>query len=305
MSTVSTPTSETSPSSLAKAAESPPARQRLTVTDESPFANLLDTSRFEHLYRVASLFAASKLVPAHFQGAPENCFIAVQMAVRLGVDPFMFMQNTYIVHGRPGMEAKLAIALVNSSGLFVDSLDYEITGGSDPFADGYKARAFAVRKTSGKRVEGPWIDWALVRAEKWDGKDGSKWRTMPAQMFQYRAATFFARLHCPERLLGMYTADELDDAPMVRQVENLANPEGRDPMAEARVAASVAAASMAAPKPEPDAAKKPDDSVAAANEEILRKRKLDAAKPAPVPSDDSDLLGQPTTPKAREGGRKL
>jgi hypothetical protein len=136
------------------------------------------------------------------------------MAMRMSVDPLMFMQNTYIVHNRPGMEAKLAIALINSSGLFVDSLDYEIEGGSDPFAASYKVRAFATRKTTGKVVYGPWIDWKLVKAEGWDKAKGgqpSKWMTMPGMMFDYRSGTFFGRLHCPERLMGMQTVDELHD----------------------------------------------------------------------------------------------
>jgi hypothetical protein len=183
----------------------------LTTIDEGQFANLLDTHKFEHMWRVATLFSKSKMVPAQYQKEPENCFIAVQMAVRMRVDPFMFMQNTYIVHGKPGIEAKLAIALINTSGLFTDSLDYEVEGGDDPFSDGYRVRAYGVRKSTGKKVLGPWIDWALVRKEGWDKTSGSKWKTMPAQMFMYRAATFFGRLHCPERLMGMQTADELED----------------------------------------------------------------------------------------------
>jgi hypothetical protein len=191
----------------------------LQTLDDSDFANLLDTKRFEHMWRVASLFAKSAMVPEHYRGQPESCFIACQMAVRLRVDPFMFMQNTYVVHGRPGMEAKLAIALINSSGLFTDSLDYEIVG-KDPAAPDYRVRAYAVRKTTGKRIEGPWIDWRTVKSEGWDSKGGSKWKTMPGLMFQYRAAAWFGRLHCPERLMGMQTADELEDVATTRYIES-------------------------------------------------------------------------------------
>jgi hypothetical protein len=182
----------------------------LAVHDEGPFSNLLDSGRFGHMWRIAQVFSKSNLVPAHFQAHPEDCFIGCQMAVRLGVDPFMFLQNTYVVHGRPGMEAKLAIALINSSGLFADSLDYEVVG-DDPFDPAYKVRAFATRRSTGRVIQGPWVDWRLVKAERWDQRDGSKWKSMPSLMFQYRAATFFGRLHCPERLMGMQTADELQD----------------------------------------------------------------------------------------------
>ncbi len=240
-------TSETQPETPASpqtaiAQQQAPKQQPIQVVDESEFSNLLDTGRFNHLWRVAQMFADSGLMPTHFQGHPANCFIAAQMAVRMGVDPFMFMQNTYIVHGRPGMEAKLAIALINSSGLFTDSLNYEIEG-SDPFAKDYRVRATAIRKSTGKLIEGPWIDWSIVRAEKWDAKDGSKWKTMPGMMFLYRAATWFGRVNCPERLMGMMTADEAEDAGPIQtiHVQNLANPvslpkPGRQPTGKAKEA---------------------------------------------------------------------
>lgn len=184
--------------------------QLVVNRDESQFANMLDTAKFTQVFKLAELFAGSQLVPAHFQGKPADCFIGIQMALRLGVDPFMFLQNTYIVYGRPGMEAKLAIALINSSGTFTDPLDYEIEG-ENPSDASYRVRAFAVRKGTNKKVLGPWVDWKIVRAEKWDSKEGSKWRSIPGLMFQYRAATWFGRLHCPERLMGMQTVDELGD----------------------------------------------------------------------------------------------
>ena len=42
-------------------------------------------------------------------------------------------------------------------------------------------------------------------------KGGSKWKTMPRQMMTYRAASFFARAHCPEVLLGIQTVEEVQD----------------------------------------------------------------------------------------------
>ena len=70
--------------------------------------------------------------------------------------------------------------------------------------------AFGIMRGSGRRCEAT-VDWSLVQAEKWDSKNGSKWRTMPEQMFAYRAATFLARRYCPEVLMGLYTTDELSD----------------------------------------------------------------------------------------------
>ena len=182
----------------------------MVLHDNSQFATILDTGKFQQLWRFATAMSKTQFIPETYQGHVEDCFIACHMALRLECDPVFFMQKSYVVHGKPGIEAQLCISLVNTSGLFADPLDYEIEG-VDPSKPDYRVRATAVRKSTGKTLLGPWIDWRLVKAEGWYDKKGSKWQTMPAQMFIYRAATYFARAYCPERLMGMYTIEELHE----------------------------------------------------------------------------------------------
>jgi hypothetical protein len=47
--------------------------------------------------------------------------------------------------------------------------------------------------------------------EGWLSKPGSKWKTMPEQMLKYRAASFFAKVHCSDYLLGIPTIEEVHD----------------------------------------------------------------------------------------------
>lgn len=185
--------------------------------DESEFASLLDTNKFWQLQRVAKLFAASSIVPEQFQGNMPNCFIGMQMALRLNVDPFMFLQSCYIVHGRPGIEAKLAIALANSSGKFEGSIRYKIE--RDPKTQrAIACTASATIKGTGEEISFR-IDQAMVEAEGWNkdktSKSGyvqrSKWNTMPDLMYPYRSAMFLLRTHCPEVIMGMQSKEELDD----------------------------------------------------------------------------------------------
>ena len=51
----------------------------------------------------------------------------------------------------------------------------------------------------------------MAKDEGWSTKSGSKWRTMPEQMMKYRAAAFFARVYCPNVLMGFQTTDEIND----------------------------------------------------------------------------------------------
>lgn len=181
--------------------------QRMVVQDSSQFANLLDTAKYEHLWRVAQTFAASELVPAQFQKNAPNCYVAIQMAIRLGVDPFMFLQSCYVVHGRPGIEAKLAIALANKSGVFLGPIQYRLEG------DGKSRRCTAYATVRETREEiSMTVDWSMVEAEGWSKKAGSKWLTMPEVMFRYRSAMMLIRTHCPEVIMGMHSADELEDS---------------------------------------------------------------------------------------------
>lgn len=166
---------------------------------------------FSHMMAVAEVFAKSEQVPQHYRGKPNDCFITLEMAHRCKANPMMFFQNTYVVYGKPGMMATLAIALINTSGLFDGGIQYETEGSDDPFDKSYRVRCYAYRKRDGERVSGPWIDWPTVQNEGWDQNKGSKWKTMPGLMFQYRAATWFGRTVCPEVLMGMRTLDELED----------------------------------------------------------------------------------------------
>lgn len=161
-------------------------------------------------WETAQIYAKSGLLPVHFN-KPEPVFVAFEMAERMGISPFMLMQNLYMVHGKPGIEAKLLIGLINSSGRFTP-LEYRFSG--KPGTDDFSCMAVARRASSRadeRTIEGPKVSIGMAKAEGWMSKSGSKWKTMPELMLTYRAATFFARVNCPEIMLGMQTRDEIQD----------------------------------------------------------------------------------------------
>jgi hypothetical protein len=168
---------------------------------------MLDPPAFEHMQRVASLYAHSDMVPAQFQGNVANCAIALELAYRLGVSVYMLMQSSYIVAGRPGLEAKLAIALCNQRGPFRGPIQYEYE--RDDAGAVLACTAFATHK-NGVRAEAT-ITAQMVKAEGWADKRGSKWLSIPEQMYAYRSAVFLIRRVCPEVIMGMHTVDELED----------------------------------------------------------------------------------------------
>lgn len=166
--------------------------------------------KFELAQRVASVFADSDMVPAHYRGKTSNVLIAMNMADRMGLDPFMVMGKTYIIKGKIGIEATLAIALINSSGQF-EPLKYKFNEA--------KTECFAYAKfiQTGEIYEGSTVSLKMAKDEGW----GAKWRTLPELMLQYRSAVFFARVYCPEAIMGLYTRDELIDIESNRGAKNI------------------------------------------------------------------------------------
>ncbi|MEM7789776.1 MAG: recombinase RecT [Verrucomicrobiota bacterium] len=179
-----------------------------------------ESGKFDLLQRQAKAFSSSELVPQRFQGKHANCIVALEIADRLKASPLAVMQNLYIVHGQPAFSSTFCIATVNTCGRF-SPLKFVFEGKAGD--DDYGCYAVAKEKDSGDELKGEKITWSMVKAEGWDTKKGSKWKTMPGQMFRYRAASFWTRAYAPEFLMGMQTNDEIIDVEPVNVTGSIAS----------------------------------------------------------------------------------
>lgn len=176
------------------------------ITTAAPSAlSIFDSTRFELAIRQADILAKSDLVPKAFQGKPENCLIALELADRMNASAFMVMQNVDIIHGKPGFSAKFLVGCFNACGRF-EPISYE--HGPE---DGGRCRAVSAVRGTGQVIHGPWVSMNMAKAEGWLSKNGSKWQTMPELMLCYRAASFMIRTTAPELSLGLPTSDEIAD----------------------------------------------------------------------------------------------
>ena len=180
--------------------------ESLTIQEQGQQLSVLGAfangEQFQMAMQAAEMLASSSMVPTTYQNNPGSCFIALNTALRLRMDPLMIMQNLYVVQGRPSWSGQFAIALVNICPKF-ELTWFEFRNGED-FQAG--VRMCAQLKT-GQHVYGTWVTPEMVKAEGW----GKKWQTMPEQMYKYRAAAFFARTNCPEALLGLRVEGEAED----------------------------------------------------------------------------------------------
>lgn len=235
-------------------------KQQLIVHDEGPLSYLLDTARFEHLYRIAQVLARSALTPKHLKAAtPEettaNCFRVVNQAMRWGFDPFAVADESYVVGGKLAYQGKLAAAVVNSR-----------AGLKGPLTPVYTGKENSPERTV--EISGTFKDDATPKTIKISvaqvKTDNKMWQTNPDQKLFYTGATMWARRHCPEILLGVLTDHDLE-----MMSERTGGFDG-DTMTTAAAEAKLADASKpsnpivveSVPVEEPKAAKNPGDKLA-------------------------------------------
>ena len=165
-----------------------------------------DKGAFDQLARAAGMLAKSTIVPQNYQNRPEDCFVAVEMATRMHTSPLFIMQNLYVVKGKPTWAGQACMAMINACGRFKD-VKHIYTGQKG--TDSRGCYVTATRISDGETVNGTEITMKMVHSEGWDSN--KKWLTMTEQMLGYRAASFFARMYCPEALMGLQTYDEVVD----------------------------------------------------------------------------------------------
>lgn len=167
-----------------------------------------DAQNFETALRMADCLSKSTVVPKDYQGNTGNCMIAIEMASRINTSPMMVMQNLYIVNGRPAWSSQWIIAMINSSRRYKTELQFDFGNAKED--GGLSCQAWA-EDYAGHKVVGPKITMNMANDEGWTQKNGSKWKTMPQVMIQYRAASFFGRMNCPDMIMGIYSQEEVAD----------------------------------------------------------------------------------------------
>ena len=161
---------------------------------------------FNLAYQMAQGLSQSTLVPQQFQNNPANCLIALEQSNRLNISPMAVMQNLYIVQGKPSFSSSFIIGLINASGKYDMELQFD-----EEEKDGKPYACTCWTEKDGRKVTGIKITMDMAEKEGWSKKNGSKWVTIPQVMLRYRAASFFARMNCPELSIGLYSKEELDD----------------------------------------------------------------------------------------------
>ncbi|EKY7631092.1 recombinase RecT [Salmonella enterica] len=176
-------------------------------------ATIFSPEGLNQLMKFAEVMAQSRVtVPAHLAGKPADCMAVVMQAAQWGMNPFAVAQKTHLVNGQLGYEAQLVSAVVNSSNLLKERLNFKWDGDWS--------------KVNGKTDKSPDLKvtvWGTLRGEKEPRyltismkdagvRNSPLWEQDPKQQLAYLCVKRWSRLHTSDVLLGVYTPDELQEA---------------------------------------------------------------------------------------------
>lgn len=193
------------------------------MNEEQPLSIELqaESMGLEKLMNMAEMLSKSTIVPVTYQHRPENCFIALDMASRMGVSPMVVMQNLYVIQGKPSFSGSAIAAMIRSNPTLND---VNLTYVGDEGKDNWGAYVSATRIKDGKLLKGGTVTIATAKKEGWFQKTGSKWQTMPELMLAYRAYSWFGRIYTPETMMGLQSTDEIEDVGSTYDKEQIKNP---------------------------------------------------------------------------------
>ncbi len=183
------------------------------LVSTSTTAMIHDEAMLAKMLGFAELMATSRItIPKHLQGNPGDCLAITMQAMQWGMNPFAVAQKTHVVNGMLGYEAQLVAAVINTRAPIVGRLDYEWFGDwskvNGKTCNDDSVGVFVIARFKGedepRRLR-------MSMAQVGSVRNSPNWVSDPRQQAAYLATKKFARLHCPDVILGVYTDDELVD----------------------------------------------------------------------------------------------
>ncbi len=221
---------------------------------------LFDSQYLNAISSFAQMMAqGSATVPRHLQGNAADCMAVAMQAAQWQMNPFAVAQKTHLINGALSYEAQLVNAVISRSGVLATRFEYEWYGpwenviGKFSIKKGekgeYRVPGWTMADETGigiiirARLKGEdeprELDLLLAQARV---RNSPLWADDPRQQLAYLAVKRWARLYCPDVILGVYTPDELEE----RQ-EKVINPEPAPRMSVQEITSDVSTTSAQVP----------------------------------------------------------
>jgi hypothetical protein len=208
-------------------------------------ALVLDGQAFQQIMEVAKVMSGGiATVPKHLQKNPADCMAVIMQSMQWKMNPFAVAQKTHVVNGTLGYEAQLVNAVITALAPTKDRLHFEWFGDwskvigkfregeskSKVDEDTGEKKKYRVPNWTMQDEQGLGVRvWATLKGEteprvlellliQARTRNSTLWADDPKQQLAYLATKRWSRLYCPDVILGVYTPDELDEAPVMRDI---------------------------------------------------------------------------------------
>lgn len=193
-------------------------------------AAIFSPEGMNQLVRFAELMAQGRVaVPAHLAGKPADCLAVTMQAAQWGMNPFAVAQKTHVINGAMGYEAQLVNAAITAMAPTKDRIHFEWFGpwenviGKFTEKTNDKGKKYLVAGWSAIDEKGCGVKvWATLKGEneprvlellltQAQVRNSTLWGSDPKQQLAYLGVKRWARLYCPDVILGINTPDELEE----------------------------------------------------------------------------------------------
>ncbi len=164
----------------------------------------LALNSFAELEKFSHFMALSNFMPKHLRNKQADCLAVLLQALRWEMDPFSVAQKTYFVNDGMAYEAQLVNAIVLSRAQIKTRPRLSWTGEGEDLK--CKVSATFLGEDEPLEFEAEMKTIAT--------RNSPLWKQQPKQQLGYFALRAWARLYCPDVLMGIYTKDEMEDASM-------------------------------------------------------------------------------------------
>ncbi|MFW1850073.1 RecT family recombinase [Acinetobacter guillouiae] len=177
----------------------------------SAFDLMMDETVMARFERTAEIMAGSRMtVPKHLQGNVGDCMAIIMQAAQWQMNPYAVAQKTHMVNNVLGYEAQLVNAVITSRAPVKERLHFEWYGDwSKVNGKDDKSPTLGVRVSATLRGENAPRVIDISMAQVGPVRNSPLWAADPRQQIAYLATKRWARLYCPDVILGVYTPDEV------------------------------------------------------------------------------------------------
>jgi hypothetical protein len=180
---------------------------------ESPVARGIELSMTQGMLvkdmgqaiEVAKLMSVSgSAVPPHIRNNAGICLALAIQAWEWSMNPFAVANKSYVVNDRLAYESALYNAVATRRAPIVGRLKVTYAGEG-------AARRCTISATLRSDAGGGEVDYQSPKFGEINPKNSPLWKNDPDQQLFYFSVRAFVRRHFPDVMMGVYTADELED----------------------------------------------------------------------------------------------